>query len=79
MEDLQLKIQLRATLQNMISELMVNNGFTATQIEEALNHILVQIKDAAMIEYANWAIQDKAAAMEQVSSQNDEQEKIEEE
>lgn len=64
MENLQLKKQLRTSLQNTVAELMTNYDIPATDMEDALSYVLLQIKDAAMNEYVAWSIQDKATAMQ---------------
>ena len=72
MENLQLRLQLRATIQNTISEIMTTNNITATQMEDALSYVLMQIKDAAMSEYVNWAMQDKMLALEALQTPTEE-------
>ena len=80
MNDLQLRLQLRATLQNTISEIMSQNQISATQMEDALQYVLLQLKDAALTEYANWAMEDKAIALKQTQILTEEtEENVEEE
>ncbi len=66
--DLQLRTQLRATLQDYISGLMVNNKIPASLMEDALEHILLQVREATMAEYVDWAIQDKDTALQELEN-----------
>lgn len=65
MSNIQTQLQLRATLQNLVAEIMTNNNISATEMENALNYLMIQIKDAATAEYINWSIQDKNTALQQ--------------
>lgn len=68
MENLITRLQLRTTIQDYITQLMIQNDISATQMEDALNHILLIIKDAALNDYAVYSEQhynkDKMDAME---------------
>lgn len=66
MSNIQTQLQLRATLQNLVAEIMTNNNISATEMENALNYLMIQIKDAATAEYINWSIQDKNTALQQL-------------
>lgn len=57
MEDLIMRLQLRSTIQEYIMQLMAQNNITATQMEDALNHVMLLIKDAVLSDYAVYAEQ----------------------
>lgn len=78
MNNLQLRTQLRATLNQYISTLMENNQISASMMEDALNYVIIQIKDAAMVEYAQWAIEDKQSAIDELQSPTEIYEEIDE-
>ena len=67
--DLQLKMQLRVTLQNYLNDLMTTNNIAANLMEDALEHNLLWIREMAAAEYADWAMQDKAAALQELEKQ----------
>ena len=67
--DLQLKMQLRVTLQNYLNDLMTTNNIAANLMEDALEHNLLWIREMAATEYADWAMQDKAAALQELEKQ----------
>ena len=67
--DLQLKMQLRVTLQNYLNDLMTTNNIAANLMEDALEHNLLWIREMAATEYADWAMQDKAAALQELERQ----------
>lgn len=68
MEDLIKRLQIRATVQEYITQLMVQNEITAVQMEDALNYTLTIIKDAILADYSVYAEQyytkDKMDAMQ---------------
>lgn len=68
MEDLQLRIQLRSTLQGYVNDLMSQYQISATMMEEALSGVLLLIKDAATNEYAEWAMQNNNQTIQQLQS-----------
>lgn len=57
MEDLITRLQLRSTVQDYIMQLMAQNNITASQMEDALNHVMLLLKDAVMSDYAVYAEQ----------------------
>lgn len=57
MEDLITRLKLRATVQDYITQLMTQNEISAVQMEDALEHVLLIIKDAALADYAVYAEQ----------------------
>lgn len=69
--DLQLRTQLRVTLDSFIADIMQNNQITPSMLEDALNHALIQVKDLAMTEYAQWAMEDKQSAINSLQSTED--------
>lgn len=79
MNEKQLKMQLRATVQSIINDLMIQNNITATQMEEALEHALLQIKDAATLEYVEWAMHDKNKAIQAIQTPEEEEKQVPEE
>lgn len=79
MNEKQLKMQLRATVQSIINDLMMQNHISASQMEEALEHVLLQIKDAATLEYVEWAINDKNEAVQAIQTPKEEEKQIPEE
>lgn len=68
MENLQLRIQLRSTLQGYVNDLMNQYNISATMMEEALSAVLLLIKDASMSEYAEWAMQNNNQTIQQLQS-----------
>ena len=59
-------MQLRVTLQNYLNDLMTTNSIAANLMEDALEHNLLWVKEMAATEYADWAMQDKAAALQEL-------------
>lgn len=57
MEDLIIRLQLRSTVQDYVTQLMVQNNITASQMEDALNHVMLIVREAALSEYAAYAEQ----------------------
>lgn len=68
MDNLITRLQLRSTIQEYISQLMTQNGITASQMEDALNYVMLLIKDAVLSDYAIYTEQfynqDKMNAMQ---------------
>lgn len=77
MNDLQMKVCLRATIENYIGTLMGENNISPSLVEEALEYVLLHIKDMVLEEYANWAMQDKEETVKQLTPK--EEEEVEEE
>lgn len=78
MENLQLRLQLRSTVQDYLNNLMTQNHITATQMEDTLNYILVGLKDSVLAEYAIYAMEeaekDKHQALEEIKNLNETEE-----
>lgn len=68
MENLQLRIQLRSTIQGYINDLMNQYNIPASMMEDALNSIMTLIKDAAMNEYVEWAMEQHNQTTETLES-----------
>lgn len=64
MDNLIIRLQLRTTIQDYITQLMAQNNISAAQMEDALNYVMLLIKDAAMNDYAIYADQDKTNTMQ---------------
>ena len=58
-QDLQLHIQLKSTVQNLLNEVMIQNKISATDMVEAIEHYLLEMREAASLEYVQWAMQEK--------------------
>lgn len=89
MRDLQVRLQLRSTVQQALNDIMMNNQISATDMEDAVEHYLYGLKDAVSYEYVAWAMEDKQTGIQNVSGEfqkiiadmqpNEEQETSEEE
>lgn len=79
--NLEFRLQLRSTVDRTLNELMYSNQISATDMEEAIEHFLLSLKENVMIEYAETVMQEKALLNQQIEElQNTpEEEKIEEE
>lgn len=77
-QDLQLHLQLRSTVQNLLNEVMMQNNISATDMVEAIEHYLLEMREAASLEYVQWAMEEKAqmeaAFQEQLQQKEEEQE-----
>lgn len=58
-DNLELRLQLRSTITQTLSQLMTQNQISATDMEEALEHFLLSLKEQVMMEYAEAAFQEK--------------------
>lgn len=65
-ENLQLRLQLRSTIQSTLNDIMYQNNISVIDMEEAIEHYLLSLKEAALLEYANWTIQDKDKAIKDI-------------
>lgn len=77
-ENLETRLQIRSTIAQILNELMYNNQISATDMEEALEHYLIGLKDNVLLEYAESAIQEKAIIQEQLNKLTKEGENEEE-
>lgn len=59
MNDLQLKQQLRATLQQTVNDLMSAYQLSPSMMEEALEHVLLSVKDAVATEFVSKMIEEQ--------------------
>ena len=59
-QDLQFHLQLRSTVQSILNNLMAENQVSAIDMQEAVEHYLVGLQEAASAEYMNWMMQEKA-------------------
>lgn len=73
-QDLQLHLQLRSTVQNLLNDVMIQNNISATDMVEAIEHYLLEMREAASLEYVQWAMEDKARLEEQYQTQLQEME-----
>lgn len=74
--NLQLRMQLRSTVQTTLNDIMYNNNISAVDMEEAVEHYLLSLKDAAQMEYATWAIQDKAELEDMLTAPDTQEEPV---
>lgn len=65
-DNLELRLQLRSTINRTLNELMYSNQISATDMEEALEHFLLSLKENVMMEYAEAAIQEKMILQQQL-------------
>lgn len=72
--NLQLHVQLRTTVQNILNDLMLQNNVSAMDMSEAVEHYLLSLKDAEMAEYVGWAMQEQAKAEAAHQAENSEKE-----
>lgn len=64
--NLELRLQLRSTVDRTLNEIMYTNQISATDMEEAIEHFLLSLKENVMIEYAEAAIQEKMTLQQQL-------------
>ena len=80
-QDLQLHLQLRSTVQNLLNDVMIQNNISATDMVEAIEHYLLEMREAASLEYVQWAMEEKAqmeAAFQEQLQQKEEEPQMEE-
>lgn len=70
--NLQLRMQLRSTIQSTLDSIMQNNNISATDMEEAIEHYLNSLKEQVMYEYVNWSMQERNALIEEMTSEVEE-------
>ncbi len=78
MEELQLKVRLRATLQNYISQLMGENNIPPSIMEDALEHILLDVREAVFIQYIEAEIKGQQSESEHIYEDISDEKEIEE-
>ena len=80
-DNLELRLQLRSTIDRTLNEIMYTNQISATDMEEAIEHFLLSLKENVMIEYAESVMQEKVSLNQQIEElkNTSEEEKIEEE
>lgn len=66
----QTRIEIQGTVMRMIDSFMINNGVSAAIMEDALNKVMVQLKDRILDDlmteaYQNAAIKDEEEVKEQ--------------
>lgn len=76
-DNLQLRIQLQSTVESTLNEIRYNNHISATDMQEAIEHYLLTLKEAVMAEYVNWSMQDKAKIETQYKQLLEEQKETE--
>ena len=59
-QNLQLHLQLRSTVENVLNDIMIQNNISATDMVEAIEHYLLRMQEAASLEYVQWAMEEKA-------------------
>lgn len=69
-DNLELRLQLRSTITQTLSQLMAQNQISATDMEEAIEHFLLSLKEQVMIEYAESALQEKQKLQTQITEMN---------
>lgn len=81
-DSLELRLQLRSTVNQTLNGIMIQNQISATDMEEAVEHFLLLLREQVLVEYAETALNEKTELQEQLEKlkQNDlEEENIEEE
>lgn len=76
MQDLQLHLQLRSTVQSLLNDVMVQNNISATDMAEAIEHYLLEVREAASLEYVQWAME-REAQMEAAFQEQLQQKEVE--
>lgn len=51
MNDFELRLRLQNTLQNYVDEVMISNNVSAAMMEDALNKVLVNLKEKVLVEF----------------------------
>lgn len=69
-DSLQRRLEVRSTVSQLLTDLMYQNQISATDMEEAIDHFLLSIKDQVMLEYAESAIQEKNDLQAQLQELN---------
>lgn len=71
MNEFELRLRLQNTVQDYVNQLMTSNNVPAAMMEDALNKVLVNLKDKVLLEFIAAASQPQPIQEEEVEEQED--------
>ena len=63
--NLQMRYQLRSTVKSLLDNIVNQNNISSIDMEEAVEHYLLELREAATEEYVQWSMLEKAKMIEQ--------------
>lgn len=77
--NLEFRLQLRSTIDRTLNEIMYANQISATDMEEAVEHFLLSLRERVLLEYAEAKLQEEQQLQEQLAQMTENNPQAEEE